>query len=40
MEEMLKACGNPNPTVGILNIDGARQTEKAQEELKKAGYIG
>jgi fatty acid/phospholipid biosynthesis enzyme len=33
-----KACGNPNPTVGILNIDGARQTEKALKKLQENGY--
>src|SRR5699024_2894468 len=33
-----KACGNPNPTVGILNVDGARQTEKALKELQANGY--
>lgn len=33
-----KACGNPNPTVGILNIDGARQTEKALKKLAENGY--
>ncbi len=30
-----KACGNANPTVGILNVDGARQTEIALKELRK-----
>ena len=30
-----KACGVQNPTVGILNVDGARQTEMA---LKEGGY--
>ena len=33
-----KACGKVNPTVGILNVDGARQTEKALKELKENGY--
>lgn len=33
-----KADGVENPTVGIANIDGARQTEKALLELKKNGY--
>lgn len=33
-----KACGLKNPTVGILNVDGARQTEKALKQLKEAGY--
>lgn len=33
-----KACGNPNPTVGILNVDGARQTEMALKQLKEQGY--
>ncbi|MCL2571454.1 MAG: glycine/sarcosine/betaine reductase complex component C subunit beta [Defluviitaleaceae bacterium] len=33
-----KACGNPNPTVGVLNIDGARAVERALENLKSAGY--
>ena len=33
-----KACGNPNPTVGILNVDGARQTEKALKQLQENGY--
>lgn len=33
-----KTCGNPAPTVGILNVDGARQTEKALKELKEKGY--
>ncbi|MCG4712407.1 glycine reductase, partial [Dorea formicigenerans] len=26
------------PTVGILNVDGARQTEKALKELQENGY--
>ena len=30
-----KACGHKNPTVGILNVDGARQTEKALKQLKE-----
>lgn len=33
-----KACGIKNPTVGILNVDGARQTEIALTKLKKQGY--
>ncbi len=33
-----KACGINNPTVGILNIDGARQTEIALNKLKNNGY--
>lgn len=33
-----KACGIQNPTVGILNVDGARQTEMALNELKENGY--
>ncbi len=33
-----KACGIKNPTVGILNIDGARQTEIALNKLKNKGY--
>lgn len=33
-----KACGVAQPTVGILNVDGARQTEMALKELKKGGY--
>ncbi len=33
-----KACGNANPTVGILNVDGARQTEMALRELRQNGY--
>ena len=33
-----KACGNPNPTVGILNVDGARQTEIALKQLQEKGY--
>ncbi|MGF6991134.1 hypothetical protein M2145_000047 [Lachnospiraceae bacterium PF1-21] len=33
-----KACGKTNPTVGILNVDGARQTEKALKELQAGGY--
>ena len=28
-----KTCGIAHPTVGILNVDGARQTEKALKEL-------
>ena len=33
-----KACGVQNPTVGILNVDGERQTEMALKELKEGGY--
>lgn len=33
-----KACGVQNPTVGILNVDGARQTEMALNQLKAGGY--
>ena len=33
-----KACGLRNPTVGILNIDGARQLERALIKLKDNGY--
>ncbi len=33
-----KACGIANPTVGILNIDGARQVEMALKKLKENGY--
>ncbi len=33
-----KACGIKNPSVGILNIDGARQTEIALNKLIAGGY--
>jgi len=33
-----KACGIAEPTVGILNIDGARQAERALKELCEKGY--
>lgn len=33
-----KACGIKNPTVGILNVDGAQKTEMALKELQKNGY--
>ncbi len=33
-----KACGVKDPTVGILNVDGARQTQMILEELQKNGY--
>ena len=33
-----KACGIAEPTVGILNIDGARQAERALKELSEKGY--
>ena len=32
------ACGVGNPPVGILNVDGARQTEMALNQLKANGY--
>jgi hypothetical protein len=35
---MAKACGIEDPTVGFLNIDGARQAEKALNALKENGY--
>ena len=31
-----KTCGIANPTVGILNVDGARQTEKALKQFKRS----
>lgn len=34
-----KACGIKNPKVGILNIDGARQVERALKDLQSNGYI-
>lgn len=34
-----KAAGLENPTVGILNVDGARQTEMALNKLKAQGYL-
>jgi len=33
-----KACGKPNPTVGILNVDGARQVERILKALQADGY--
>lgn len=33
-----KACGRPNPTIGILNIDGARQVERGLRKLQEGGY--
>ena len=33
-----KACGNADPKVGILNIDGARQLERSLNKLKENGY--
>ncbi|MCL2840630.1 MAG: glycine/sarcosine/betaine reductase complex component C subunit beta [Defluviitaleaceae bacterium] len=33
-----KACGIARPTVGILNIDGARALERMLEGLKEKGY--
>ncbi|MCL2861532.1 MAG: glycine/sarcosine/betaine reductase complex component C subunit beta [Firmicutes bacterium] len=33
-----KSCGVKKPTIGILNVDGARAVEKALKELKKNGY--
>lgn len=33
-----KAVGNPEPTLGILNVDGARQVERALKEIDKGGY--
>ncbi len=33
-----KACGIEKPTLGFLNIDGARQTERIMKELAKNGY--
>jgi glycine reductase len=33
-----KAMGIQNPTVGILNVDGARQVERAFRELSANGY--
>lgn len=33
-----KACGITNPTVGIANVDGARQVEIALKTLKEKGY--
>lgn len=33
-----KAMGIESPTVGILNVDGARQVERALKELSTGGY--
>lgn len=33
-----KAMGIEKPTVGILNVDGARQVERALQELSEGGY--
>lgn len=33
-----KAMGIEKPTVGILNVDGARQVERALKELSSGGY--
>jgi len=33
-----KTCGKTNPTVGILNIEGARQLERALIKLSNRGY--
>lgn len=33
-----KACGIENPTVGILNVDGARQVERALKDIMEKGY--
>lgn len=33
-----KAMGVSNPSVGILNVDGARQVERALKELSNGGY--
>lgn len=33
-----KACGIKNPTVGLLNLDGARQVERILKEIKDNGY--
>ena len=33
-----KACGYTEPTIGLLNVDGARQTEKALKKLQANGY--
>ncbi len=33
-----KACGVAEPTVGIVNVNGARQCEKALKELADGGY--
>ena len=33
-----KSCGIAEPTVGILNVDGARQAEMALNKLKEGGF--
>lgn len=33
-----KACGIERPTVGLLNLDGARQAEATLRQLKQNGY--
>ena len=33
-----KSCGIAEPTVGILNVDGARQTEMALNKLREGGF--
>ncbi|MGI5839489.1 MAG: glycine/sarcosine/betaine reductase complex component C subunit alpha [bacterium] len=33
-----KACGKSDPTVGILNVDGARQAERSLRSLQAGGY--
>jgi glycine reductase len=33
-----KACGVAHPTVGLLNLDGARQAEAALRQLRQNGY--
>lgn len=33
-----KACGKANPSVGILNVEGARQVERILKQLQERGY--
>jgi betaine reductase len=33
-----KACGNPSPTLGILNIDGANTLMRSLQALRDGGY--
>lgn len=33
-----KACGNDNPSVGVLNVEGARQVERTLKKLLEKGY--
>lgn len=33
-----ESCGKSNPTVGILNIEGAKEVEKQLKKLKNMGY--